>query len=682
MQNNAPDNLNLASDQELALSRRRLLLGITAGAVAATMGGAFNHSLAATTAPQGAPPTAPQAAPTLPLAEGRIQRAVALRAQPFNLTDVRLLDGPFLAAQQRDAKYLLTLEPDRMLHNFRVNAGLEPKAPVYGGWESVQTWADIRAHGHTLGHYLSACAMMFASTGDAPFKQRCDYIVAQLQECQTAGKTGLVCAFPDGAAQFDNMVAQRRIVGVPWYTTHKIFAGLRDVHLYCDSRPALDVLVKLCDWAQTTTANLTDQQFQRMLNTEHGGMNEILADVYVLTGDSKYLQLAQRFCHHAVLDPLSQQRDTLDSLHSNTQIPKFVGFNRLYGLTGQADYLAASKFFWQTITEHRSFATGGNGDREHFFPPTTFQQHLGSAKTMETCCTYNMLRLTRMLFALDPSAAYADYYERALYNGILASQDPDSGMMTYFQPTRPGYLKLYCTPIDSFWCCTGTGIENHAKYGDSIYFHTADALYVNLFIPSTLAWKEKGLTLTQTTAFPDEPTTKLKLTLSAPAALTLSLRHPAWCQSVTVKVNGQIEATSQSPGSYIALARQWRTGDVVELDLPMKLHAEPLPGAQGTIALLYGPIVLAGKLGTQGLSPGADLIINERTYGDMLNDPVDVPALPGEASQVVETIKPTPGAALTFTAPVPGRPEGLTFIPYFRIAHERYSIYWKVDART
>ena len=466
MENEDRNTVDSPSDNDPTLSRRRMLLGMAAGAVAVAVGATIspNASLAAPAAP-----TPSQSA------EGKINRAIAPAVQPFQLSDVHLLDGPFQDAQQRDQKYLLSLEPNRMLHNFRINAGLQPKADVYGGWESVQIWTDIRAHGHTLGHYLTACALMYASTADDRFKQRCDYIVADLDQCQAAGKTGLVCAFPDYTTQFDNAVAGRKIIGVPWYTTHKILAGLRDAYLYCNNPTALEVLVKLCDWTQSITENMTDEQFQHMLNVEHGGMNEVLADVYVLTGDSKYLTLSQRFCHHAVLDPLAQQKDTLNGLHSNTQIPKFIGFNRLYGITGQPDYLAASKFFWETVVNKRSFATGGNGtDVGGTFLrlPEKFQQHIPSAKTMETCCTYNMLRLTRMLFELDPSPTYADYYERTLYNSILASQDPDSGMMTYFQPTRPGYVKLYCTPIDSFWCCTGTGIENHAKYGDSIYFHT------------------------------------------------------------------------------------------------------------------------------------------------------------------------------------------------------------------
>jgi DUF1680 family protein len=643
------------------LTRRQMLKTFGAGAVAATVGAAFPGTFASS----GARPATSKL-------------AVIPRATAFNLADVRLLEGPFRRAQERDGRYLLQLEPDRLLHNFRVNAGVAPKAPVYGGWESAPTWVDIRCQGHTLGHYLSACSLMFAAAGDQRFKQRSDYIVMELRECQDAGKSGIVCAFPDGDAQFHNIVEGRRFVGVPWYTMHKIFAGLRDAYLYTNNRMARDVLIKLSDWAIATTRNLSDEQFQRMLDTEHGGMNEVLADLYALTGETRFLTLAQRFCHRALLDPLAQTRDALDGLHSNTQIPKVIGFNRLYELTGQADYLTASRFFWRTVVGSRTFVTGGNADHEHFFPPADFLQHLGSAKTMETCCAHNMLKLTRMLFGLDPSATYADYYERALYNNILASQDPDSGMMTYFQPTRPGYLKLYCTPTDSFWCCTGTGMENHAKYGDSIYFHEAGTLYVNLFIPSTLSWTEKGLTITQTTLFPEHDRTRLQLTCEKPVNLELSVRHPSWCQAVTITVNGHPWVTSRQPGRYISVNRGWHTGDVVEVHLPMELRTEPLPGHSDVVAILYGPIVLAGRLGSKGLTPGADIIVNERTYGDVLNDAVDVPTLVGDPQEIVKQIKPSTESALSFRTTGIGHPHEVNLIPYNRIAHERYNLYWKV----
>lgn len=603
--------------------------------------------------------------------------------QPVPLTDVRLLDGPFLEAQKRDEAYLLKLEPDRMLHNFRVNAGLEPKAPVYGGWESVQTWADIRAHGHTLGHYLTAASFMYASTGQEEMKKRVDYIVGEVKVCQDAGKTGLICAFPDKTAQIDNLVAGRRAVGVPWYTLHKIFAGLRDASLFCGSTLALDVLAKFADWAVDVTKGMTDEQFQRMLGVEHGGMNEVLADVYTLTHDEKHLALAERFCHQAVLTPLSEGRDTLNGLHSNTQIPKFVGFERLYQLTGKPQYHSAAEFFWETVTGTRSFATGGNGDNEHFFPITDFAHHLSSAKTMETCCSHNMLRLTRLLFANDPTAAYGDYYEKTLFNAILGSQDPDTGMMTYFQSTRPGYLKLYCTPFDSFWCCTGTGIENHAKYGDSIYFRgnpdgpQSDALYVNLFVASTLDWKEKGVTLKQTTSFPESGKIRLEIEAASPQRFVLQIRHPSWAATASVSINGAAAESSRKPGSFMAMKRTWKTGDVVEVDMPMSLRMELLPGTTDTTAVIYGPIVLVGALGHE-VKPGDDLHVNERTIGSVFSEPIEVPTFAGELAGIPRKIKPS-GAPLTFQTDGVGRPGDVTLVPYYRMAHQHYNMYWKIQ---
>lgn len=604
-------------------------------------------------------------------------------AQPFPLANVRLLEGDFLEAQKRDEAYLLKLEADRLLHNFRVNAGLQPKAPVYGGWESVAMWADIRAQGHTLGHYLTAASLMYASTGSDEMKNRVDYIVAELKECQDADKTGLICAFPDKAAQIDNMVAGRRAIGVPWYTLHKIMAGLRDAHQICGNAQARDVLIKLTNWAVNVTRDMNEEQFQHMLGTEHGGMNEVLADVFTLSHDDSHLALAEKFCHQAILTPLSEGRDTLNGLHSNTQIPKVVGFERLYQLTGKPHYHAAAEFFWRTVTGTRSFATGGNGDNEHFFPIDTFAQHLPSAKTMETCCSYNMLRLTRMLFAGNPSPAYADYYERTLFNAILGSQDPDTGMMTYFQSTRPGYIKLFCTPFDSFWCCTGTGIENHAKHGDSIYFQSAAAgaqpetLYVNLFLASTLDWREKGVTLKQTTSFPETGKTRIEITAATRREFELRIRHPAWAETASVKVNGSAPKTSSKPGSFISEKRAWKSGDVVEVTLPMTVKMEPLPGTTDTAAAVYGPIVLVGALGHE-VKPGENLHVNERTIGSVFNDPIDVPAFTGPIAELPKKIKPA-GEPLKFHSSGASQSGDVTLVPYSQVSRQHYNMYWKIE---
>jgi DUF1680 family protein len=633
---------------------RRELLAVGSAAVAASISG-FSENIAATAAANGK---------TVPV-------------EPVPLEDMRLLEGPFLAAQRRDADYLLALQPDRMLHNFRVNAGLEPKAPVYGGWESEEPWVEIRCHGHTLGHYLTAVSLMFASTGDARMKERADYIVTELQACQKATGSGLVCAFPDGATQLESAVAGRTFIGVPWYTMHKVFAGLRDAHVYTKSAAALEVLTWLADYVGTATASMTDEQFQKMLEREHGGMNEVLADVSALTGQAKYLTLARRFSHEALLAPLAESRDPLDGLHANTQIPKVIGFQRLFELTGDSRYGSAARFFWETVVNRRSFATGGHGDEEHFFPPSDFAKHLQSAKTMETCCTHNMLRLTRMLFQMNATATYADYYERALYNGILASQDPQSGMMTYFQATRPGYVRLFHTPEQSFWCCTGTGMENHAKYTDSIYFQSADALWINLFIQSTITWKEKSLTLRQLTTFPESPSTHFTVKVDDPVRATLHVRHPGWCHLMAVRVNGRRWATVASSNGYVPITREWKDGDLVDVDLPMKLRIESLPNDDDFIAFMYGPIVLAGRLGREGLTPGAQIIVNERESGTMLNANVDVPELVGDTASILRRVRQDPHDPLTFRSSGIGRPNDIELAPYYRLAHERYNLYWR-----
>ena len=608
-------------------------------------------------------------------------RPNAERVQPlipryFELDRVRLGEGPFLDAQRRDADYLLTLEPDRMLANFRINAGLAPKARVYGGWESVEPWISIRCHGHTLGHFLGAVACMYQSTGDARFADRVDYIVTELAACQKARGDGLICAFPDGAAPLLDSLAGKEFAGVPWYTMHKVMAGLRDAHIHRGSRNALDVLVSLTDWIAHACSSVSDAGFQKMLDREHGGMVEVLVDVSDLTGEPRHLALAKRFVHRAVAEPMARREDVLDGLHANTQIPKIIGLQRLFERERLPAHGRAAEFFWRTVVETRSFATGGHGDGEHFFPKNEFAQHLGSAKTMETCCTHNMLRLTRALYATRSSAGYMDHFERALFNGILASQDPSSGMTTYFQATRPGYVKLFHTPFDSFWCCTGSGMENHARYGETIYAYADDTLVVNLFLASTLDWNARGITVTQSTRFPDSDTTRLTFDLAHPQKLTLLLRQPAWCPIMSITINGREHRSGRQPGKYARIARIVHPGDSIEVRLPMRLHLEPLPSDPTQAALMIGPIVLAGIVGGP-VNPADQIIVNERKSGEMLNEAVDVPRWTRPLAELPAATSPMDGESLRFRASGFAGGAEVVFVPYFRVAHERYNLYWR-----
>ena len=588
----------------------------------------------------------------------RIQR----EAEEFRLEDVRLLDGPFQHAMSKDAQYLLRLNPDRLLSGFRKEAGLEPRAEAYGGWESMTI------AGHSLGHYLSACALMYAATGDAVFKGRVDYIVAELDECQRANGNGYVAAIPNGKKIFQEISAGDIRVQpfdlnggwVPWYTLHKLFAGLLDAHRYLHSTKALSIAVKLADWADATVAKLTDEQFQRMLGCEHGGMNEVLAELYARTGNEKYLQLSRRFHHKAVLDPLASREDRLQGLHANTQIPKLIGLARRYELTLDTNDKTAAEFFWQRVVHHHSYVNGGNSDNERFGAPDKLNNRL-SQDTSETCNTYNMLKLTRHLFEWQASAEYADYYERALYNHILASQNPDDGMVCYYVPMKAGSKKIYSKPFDDFWCCVGTGMENHAKYGEAIYFHSDNALWVNLFIPSELNWREQGLSLRQETRYPESDKIVFTIKTKRPVNVALRLRYPGWAtQGATLAVNGKVQTLAPKPGSFIETKRTWKTGDRIELTIPMSLRLEAMPDNPNRVAILYGPTVLAGDLGAE----------------DETNPVYLAPALTTEDRQLSGWLKPDAKEALMFRTTNVGRPNDVRLYPFYRMHHRRYAVYW------
>jgi DUF1680 family protein len=596
--------------------------------------------------------SAPAAGPT----PDAVKPVVPLRAVPFDLEAVRLLPGPFRHALELDEKYLLALDVDRLLHNFRANAGLPSSAKPLGGWEEPK----VELRGHFTGHYLSACAFMFASTGDPRFKERGDRVVLGLAECQRALGSGYLSAFPEA---YIERVENRQRVWAPWYTLHKILAGLLDMNEHCGNAEALDLARRFGDWVEKRTSKLSDAQMQAMLGNEHGGMNDALAGLYARTGDARYLKLAERFNHRAVLDPAARRTDTLTGLHANTQIPKFIGTAREYELTGEDRFKAASEFFWNTVVKERSYVIGGHSDGEMFTPKATLSRALGP-NTTETCNTYNMLKLTRHLFEWDPRAEYADYYERALYNHILASQDPETGMMCYYVPLRSGSHKVYNGFDDSFWCCTGTGVENHAKYGDSIYFHDGDrTLYVNLFIASELDWAAKSVRIRQETGYPAEERTRLVFTCEQPVRLAVKVRHPGWAdEGFAVKVNGEDAGVSSRPGEFATLDRTWKTGDAIEVSLPFRLRAEGFADNRSRLAFLHGPLVLAAEVDPRR----------------------PVPSIVTEPAGLLSSLMPVPGKPSTFVG-VPGvfREPGLsmgravTFEPFYKLHGARpYVVYW------
>ncbi|MCX7049519.1 MAG: glycoside hydrolase family 127 protein [Candidatus Sumerlaeota bacterium] len=597
----------------------------------------------------------------------------SIKAFPFDLKDVRLLDGPFRDAMLRDKEYLMSLDSDRLLHTFRLNAGLPSSAEPLGGWEDPK--GELR--GHCMGHYLSACALMHGSTGDEAIKKKADAIVAELAKCQEAAPSkgfskGYLSAYPES---FIDRVETLKPVWAPWYTLHKIHAGLLDMYVLCGNKQALDVANKFADWVKFRMDRLSEEQQQKMLNCEHGGMCESFANQYAITGNPDHLRMARAFTHKAFFDPAAKQEDNLNGKHANTQIPKFIGYSRVYELTGEAPYKTASGFFWENVALRRSYCIGGHSDHEHFFPVDQFSKHL-SPETAETCNTYNMLKLTRNIFGWDPSPKTMDFYERALYNHILASQDPKTGMIVYLMSLKPGHFKTYSTPLNSFWCCVGTGIENHAKYNDTIYYHSGDALWLNLFIASELNWKEKGLTLRQETRFPEEDTTRLTFKCPKPVALTLNVRCPYWAQSgMTVAINGEKQSSEAKAGSYAAIKREWKDGDKVEVRLPMSLRAEALPDDPRTVAVMFGPIALAGEMGREGLDKIDEYQKNQTALSKVPSP--DAPMFLCEAKDLISKIEPVAGKPLAFRTKGIGKPSDVSLIPFYQMHHQRYSVYWK-----
>ncbi|WP_228520936.1 glycoside hydrolase family 127 protein [Flavobacterium sp. HJJ] len=605
------------------------------------------------------------------------------KLESFPLSSVRLLDSPFKAAQQTDLKYILSLDADRLLAPYFKEAGLETKAKNYPNWEN--TGLD----GHIGGHYVSALSEMYAATGNQQIKQRLDYMLNGFEKCQQKNGNGYIGGVPGSKALWEEITKGKIEAGsfslnnkwVPWYNIHKVYAGLADAYTLTGSEKAKKMLIQLSDWCLNLTANLTDDQIQQMLRSEHGGMNEVFADVAAITGDKKYLVLAQKFSHKAILDPLLKNTDALNGIHANTQIPKVIGFMRVSEVNGDKQWADAADFFWNTVVNNRTISIGGNSVREHFNPTNDFSSMLESREGPETCNSYNMLKLSKHLFLANPSSKYIDYYERTTYNHILSSQHPEGGFV-YFTPIRPRHYRVYSEPQQSFWCCVGSGLENHGKYGELIYAHDKQNLYVNLFIPSTLNWKEKGITVTQNTKFPFEEQSSLTLTLKKTQQFAIKFRYPSWVEDGKMKitVNGKEISISKDANSYVSIEQKWKTGDEISIILPMHNKTEQLPDKSAWVSFLHGPIVLAAVTDTTDLK---GLTADDSRMGHIASGPIypieDAPLLVSNNTDLAASLKTVADKPFTYSASdiiYQQKYKNLKLVPFFQIHNARYMLYW------
>ncbi len=592
---------------------------------------------------------------------------VSWNLRPFPLKQVRLGEGPCKQAMEADRQYLQSLPVDRLLHTFRVNAGIPSSAKPLGGWEATD--CELRGH-YAGGHYLSAVALMYASTGDETLKANGNTVVAELAKCQNALKGGYLSAFP---LEFFDRLREREKVWAPFYTLHKIIAGHLDMYLYCGNEQALEVAEKMAGWTAGYTQPLSYEHMQRVLGTEYGGMGEVLANLYAVTGKEYYLEVARRFDKKQFFDPLAAHRDELKGLHVNTHIPQVIAAARLYELTGERRYRDIAEYFWEEVVSQRSYCTGGTSNHESWnTDPGRLAAEL-STDTTEDCCAYNMMKLTRHLFGWSPDARLMDYYERALFNHRLGTINPEDGTMMYYLPLASGSWKTFGKPFDAFWCCTGTGSEEYAKLTDTIYFHDDDSLFVNLYIDSQLEWPEKGLRLRQETRFPEQEGTTLTVSVKSPTQMTVNLRIPYWVRGGSVKLNGAPLQAFASPSSYLSLNRVWKNGDKIDLSLPMGLHIAPMPDDETIQAMMYGPLVLAGRF---------DPVTKELMYGDYepkATDQYKVPEIKADAANPTAWVQQDPKQPLTFHAA--GQSQPIELVPLYKVIRERYAVYWKVGSK-
>lgn len=605
-----------------------------------------------------------------------------VKVYAFDLKDIRLLDSPFKDNLERNSKWIMSLDVNRLLHSFRttsgVFAGLEGGYSIVkklGGWESL----DCELRGHSIGHLMAALAYLYASTGDEKYKIKSDSLINGLAEVQNAyfkmGLNGYLSAYPENLIN-RNIAGQR--VWAPWYTLHKLYSGLIDQYLYCDNKEALEIVTKTAKWAFDKLSPLSEEQRKLMIKNEFGGVNESFYNLYSITGNAEHLKLAEFFYHNEVLDPLLSNENDLHFKHANTFIPKLIGEARNFEINNVQKSRTLALNFWNEVINHQTYCTGGNSHKEKFIHSDKISENL-TGYTQETCNTNNMLKLTRHLFCWDANPKYADYYEQALYNHILGQQDPESGMVAYFLPLLPGAHKVYSTYDRSFWCCVGTGFENHSKYGEAIYYHTDNTLYVNLFIPSELTWSEKGMKIRQETEFPENGKVSLKIQAEKPIKWTLNLRYPRWSKNVEVKVNDKKIKVNQQPSSYIQINRIWKNGDRVEINYPMFLQIAEANDNPDVLAVTYGPLVLAGVMGKEGMTAPApfsnpDLHNDYYTYDYKVPNNIQT-GLNLDKNKLDQFIKPIANEKLAFNV----LNENIRLVPIHKIHQQRYVVYWNLN---
>ncbi|WP_437921045.1 beta-L-arabinofuranosidase domain-containing protein [Sphingobacterium sp. LRF_L2] len=601
----------------------------------------------------------------------------------FPLQDVHLLPSPFKHAEEKDLNYLLEMDADRLLAPFLREAGLPTKKPSYTNWEN--TGLD----GHIGGHYLSALSLMLASTGDKRIQERLEYMLANLKSCQDTNADGYIGGVPGGKEIWKEIKNGQIKAGsfslndkwVPLYNIHKTYAGLRDAYLYTGNKTAKAMLIKMTDWAVTLVAQLSETQIQDMLRSEHGGLNETFADVAEITQNPVYLELAKKFSQRSILTPLLHHEDKLTGMHANTQIPKVLGFKRVADIAKDNGWADAASYFWDNVVEKRSIAFGGNSVSEHFNPINDFSKMVHSVEGPETCNTYNMLRLTKMLYQTDPQSKYLDFYERGLYNHILSTQHPETGGFVYFTQIRPGHYRVYSQPHTSMWCCVGSGMENHAKYGEMIYAHRDQDLFVNLFIPSVLNWKEKQTQITQVNHFPEEAWTTIHVDPKKKTDFTLHIRKPSWLVGeAVVTINGKPHNTLSTQESTLSISRTWKKGDVVRVELPMGIHTEQIPDQSNYYSILYGPIVLGARTESKDL-PGLradDSRMGHVAQGQQI--PLrNLPILTSNPENIPTLVTNKQNKPLHFTLSglYLGREKmQMELEPFYQIHDARYIMYW------